>query len=260
MAQPKPKEAPRGAVLLPPKKEPVRIRISIPPAVGFWFSRLLLMVMVLAVVGVAVREGLRRWPVTDIEVIGRLSVLNPLDLASQLLWVKDENFFSLDVFEVYRQLQGLPLVASVAVRKRWPATLQILVYEDLPVAIWNDHQILTASGKLSAIPAGFDGSSLMKLYGADPVQSDSVRIFRRLQQALGNYGVQVTSMEVNAVRSVDATLSNGWIVRFGRQYFDERLQRLTRLLTTFDGQQIHQVDLRYGKGAAIRWQTTGEAG
>ena len=254
------KEAPRGAVPLPQKKEPFRIRIRVPTFITYYVPRLLLASMVIAVLAVAGREGLKHWPMTDVEIVGRLSVLDPYELAEHVLWIKDENFFSVDVYEVYRELQGLPLVASVAVRKRWPATVQILVFEDLPVAIWNDDQILTASGRLSAIPEGFDTHELMKLYGADPVQSDSVRIFRRLQQALVGTGVQVTSMNVNAVRSVDASLSNGWVVRFGRQYFDERLQRLVLLITNLDGQQIRQVDLRYGKGAAIRWQTTGETG
>lgn len=254
-------EAPRGAVPIPPRREPVRLKLpTIPAGVRYLVPRIVALVLLLVALLGGAREVFRNWPVADIELVGRFDVIDPYELAEQLLWLKSENYFTLDVYDVYRQLRQEPMVASLAVRKQWPSSLQILIYEDVPVALWNDATVLMASGRMVEPPSRLDTSSLLKLYGADPVQSDSLRIFKRLQQALGNYGIQVVSMRVNPVLSVDATLSNGWVVRLGRQYFDERMQRLIALLGVYKAGEISQVDLRYGKGAAIRWSNTGETG
>tara|TARA_R110001592_G_scaffold325638_7_gene605776 strand:- start:839 stop:1612 length:774 start_codon:yes stop_codon:yes gene_type:complete len=254
------KQLPRGATLVPPRREPLtrklKFRVRIPAQV--WLGLVIALLFVGA--GALVRQAYHTWPVKDVVVIGRLNVLSAEEIARQILWVRNESFFTLDVTRVQRQVAAMPLVSRVAVRKRWPDSVELLLYEELPVALWNDEQLLTATGRLSDIPPGFTTTGLMRLYGADPVKNESVKYFRRLQQALNDRGLTVNSMSVNAVQAVDATLSNGWVVRFGRKYFEERLQRLVALLGKLDANEVRQVDLRYGKGAAIRWQTTGVTG
>jgi len=258
------KEPPRGATLSAPPREPVGPRIREALAFRFelpawvWWSLLCIGLLVAVIVGG--NKAYEEWPVEEIVVVGSLEAIDPREIGKSLLWVKQESFFSLDVSKVQQQVVQMPLVGRVAVRKRWPGSVELLIYEDVPVALWNDEYLMTASGRVSALPAEYDAAGLMHLYGAEQSRENAVKVFRRAQQVLVNSGVKVASLNINAIRTVDMTLSNGWSVRFGKQYFEERLQRLVVLLDKLDTEAVRQVDLRYGKGAAIRWNNTGVTG
>ncbi|WP_221799215.1 cell division protein FtsQ/DivIB [Oceanobacter mangrovi] len=256
----KDKLPPAGATLRPEPRQPLRQRFSFRIRVPRFVWIGLFAVLALGSLSWLANDMYRSWPVKDVVVVGELDALNPRDLAASLLWVKNESFFTLDVEKVQQQIAAMPMVARVAVRKKWPGSVELLVYEDVPVALWNDEYLVTASGRISPLPDGYSDQGLMRLYGDEAAKQSSVRYFRRAQQVLQGSGVSVESMNVNAVQSVDITLSNGWVVRLGRQYFEERLQRLQVLLTRLDQKVVQQVDLRYGKGAAIRWNTEGVTG
>lgn len=255
MAKKKP-DIPRGATPRPVAKSARQWRL---PRWNIRWQWLLLPLLVIALTA-GMRWGYQSWPVTAIDISGRLSVWQPAELAQQLAWVNQESFFSLDVEKVHRQLQKLPLVLQVNVRKRWPGTLEVKLYEDVAVAVWNKNGLLSASGMLGAIPPGFDVSMLTHMEGEASQAEQAVRYFRRIQQVLAGRSVRVTHLRVAATGSVQAQLNNGWQVDFGRQYFEERVLRLEALLARLPHDQVVAVDLRYGKGAAIRWQRNQEMG
>ncbi|MCD8521107.1 MAG: FtsQ-type POTRA domain-containing protein [Saccharospirillaceae bacterium] len=249
------KAAPRGAtpVIV---KQPRQWRVTMPVIAWQW----LLVPCLLAGLLAGMRWGYQSWPMSNVEVKGRLSVWNPEDIAERIVWVKDESFFSLDLQKVYEQLSGLPLIMQVTVRKRWPGTLELTVYEDVPMAIWNNDQLLSANGRLSEIPAHLDAGNLARIDGDHRYAEEAVRHFRRIQQSLMHLNVGINRLTVSAVGAVDVELSNGWQVRFGRQYFEERVQRLELLIAQLPENAVVSVDLRYGKGAAIGWRPVQEMG
>lgn len=243
------KEAPRGAT---PRKEktPRQWNVRLPRIQLQW---LLLPVFVVGLAAVG-HWGYHRWPVTAVEVQGRLSIWQPKTIAEQLMWVKEHSFFSLDLVQVRRQIEQLPLITQVVVRKRWPGTVEVTLFEDVPVAVWNGDQLLSARGQLSAIPEGLSLDGLAHMEGHRDNAEMAVRYFRRIQQLLAGQAVQVSRLAVTQTGSVQAELSNGWSVEFGRQYFEERVQRLALLMQKLPQDAVQTVDLRYGKGAAIAWR------
>lgn len=249
------KAAPRGAT---PRevRQPRQWRITMPAIAWQW----LLLPVFLAAVIAGVRWSYHSWPITSIDVQGRLSVWQAEDIAGKIVWAKDESFFSLDLQRVYQQISALPLIMQVTVRKRWPNTLEVSLYEDVPMAIWNGDQLLSANGRLSEIPAHLDGAHLAQIDGDRNYAEAAVRHFRRIQQSLGHLNIGINRLTVSAVGAVDVELSNGWQVRFGRQYFEERVQRLELLIAQLPESAVTSVDLRYGKGAAIGWRAVQEMG
>lgn len=248
-------EAPRGATLTP-RKRPVRTwSLHIPKAVPVCLAVAFLMLGL----GVLVRDHADYWSITQVDVAGEFSALTPETIAKALLVYKGTSYFELDVRRVRKNILQLPLVARVAVKKRWPDTLEVVVLEKVPVAYWNDNEVLASDGSVSVRPDGFLRKGLPYLRGRISEHDTLVRSYRRVQQVLAANGIAVDKMIMNDVQSLEARLSNGWAVRFGRQYFEERLQRLSRLIPNLGTGDVQYIDLRYGKGAAIRWQETGEA-
>ena len=90
MAKKKP-DLPRGATPRPVAKLARQWRL---PQLNIRWQWLLLPVLVSALVA-GMRWGYQSWPVTALDVGGRLSVWQADDIARQLAWVNGESFFRL---------------------------------------------------------------------------------------------------------------------------------------------------------------------
>lgn len=56
---------------------------------------------------------------------------------------------TLDVNEVQQQLERIPWLRQVTVRKQWPDELKIHLVEYVPYARWNDSQMVDDAGGFS---------------------------------------------------------------------------------------------------------------
>lgn len=251
-----PSREPRGATPIKPKRPKRTISLSLRVPRPVVVS--LLAVAVIFSAGAGLRQQIKQWRITRVDVNDDLVFLNVQDVARSVLVFKGMFFFDVDVSQVRRNIFELPMVGQVTVVKRWPDTLDIRVSEKVPVAYWNQNQLLASDGSLSLKPEGFSNHSLPQFSGDAAWRETLVRSYRQAQQALAVHNISVNHLSMNTVQSLEAQLSNGWTIRFGRQFFEERLKRLNVLLLNLSGKNVHHIDLRYGKGAAIRWTDTGE--
>ena len=234
------------------EKQPLQLRL--PRVHIYWFAIPLLF----AALFFSGRWVYLSWPVNTVEVNGQFSLWKPGLIVGQLEWLTDESFFSADLQQVFQQVDDLPLLNVVSVKKRWPDTILINVHEDVPMAIWNGEEILTVGGDILPRPGFVSGDKLARMRGNTHYAESVMRNYRRLHQMLKNSGVSVLELEVSDVGSITGKLSNGWSVAFGRQYFEERMKRLELLLKTLPHKDVAGIDLRYVKGAAIKWLPVGE--
>ncbi|NRA23908.1 MAG: FtsQ-type POTRA domain-containing protein [Oleispira sp.] len=193
------------------------------------------------------------WPVEQVEIEGEFRYWQAQDLAKQLFWVKEQNFFSLDVRKVKQEVEGLALIKSAQVKKVWPDTLFVKFKEDIPVAGWNQQTLLNPNGEELILSGRFDASGLPKLFGPEKKIEQVMRQFQRFQSRLSAVDASLVSVTMNSVGSWQIELENGWAIHLGRQQLEQRLERLIELLKILPQEKVAVVDLRYGKGAAIKW-------
>lgn len=193
------------------------------------------------------------WPVENIEIEGEFRFWQAETLAKELLWVKEQNFFSLDVREVKASIEHLALIKSAHVKKVWPDTLLVKFKEDIPVAVWNQETLLNPQGEELVLTNQFDSTGLPRLFGPNKKTEQVMRQFQRFQSRLLAVDVAMVSLTMNKVGSWQIELENGWTIRLGRQQLEQRLGRLIELLKVLPQEKVAVVDLRYGKGAAIQW-------
>ncbi|MFC3681145.1 cell division protein FtsQ/DivIB [Bacterioplanoides pacificum] len=218
----------------------------------------LMLPLVIAGLFFSVRWVYQSWPINSVEVTGQFSLWQPQQIAQQIAWLKQESFFSADLQQVYDQINDLPLLKVVKVKKQWPGTVWLQVHEDIPLAIWNGDELLTLGGEMLPRPGFVRGDNLARMRGNTQYSESAMRNYRRLHQMLQGSDVSVVELEVSDVGSIRVLLSNQWSVNFGRHYFEERMRRLGLLLRTLPQEQVAGIDLRYGKGAAINWHPPGE--
>lgn len=218
-----------------------------------WFIQTTFIVCVLALSGWGLQQVRWGWPVKNVEVEGEFRFWQAEELARQLLWVKEENFFSLDVRQIKTNIEQLALIKSAQVKKVWPDTLLVRFKEDIPVAIWNQATLLNPQGEELILSDHFDSAKLPKLFGPQKKTEQVMRQFQRFQSRLLAVDAVMVSLTMNKVGSWQIELANGWMIRLGRQQLEQRLERLIELLKILPQEKVAVVDLRYGKGAAIKW-------
>ena len=193
------------------------------------------------------------WQVAQVEIEGEFRYWQPRQIIEQIIWVKKKNFLTVDVREVQQALEALSLVKSAKVKKVWPETLLIQVKEDIPVALWNGQFLLNPLGQELPRPENFETDNLPQLSGRDAQAEEVMRHYQRFQSRFEPIDEKIEALEVSDWGNWQMTLSNGWSVVLGRKDIEQRMLRLMKLIQTLPAEQVEKVDLRYGKGAAIKW-------
>jgi len=241
----------KGATRLE-KKAPFSFR-QLAGIVPLWFVQSFFVASLLVLSGWGLQQVRWGWPVKQVEVEGEFRFWQAENLVKELLWVKDQNFFSLDVRQVKANVEQLALIKSAEVKKIWPDTLLVKFKEDIPVAVWNQKTLLNPQGEELILPNDFNAVGLPRLFGPERKTDQVMRQFQRFQSRLSSVNAAMVSLTVTTVGSWQVELENGWTIRLGRQQLEQRIERLIELLKILPQEKVAVVDLRYGKGAAIQW-------
>ncbi|MCG6200365.1 cell division protein FtsQ/DivIB [Psychromonas antarctica] len=201
-------------------------------------------------------------PLTSLILTGTIDHISEDDVRLVLNDQKDRlNFFTLEIAQIQQQLENLPWVYSVSIRKNWPDTLKIHIVEQSIVAIWNERALLNRFGEIIiASPDTLLGRKVA-LYGEDEFANDILTSYMKINQLLKVNNFKVASLSSNKRHSIDIVLENGIALRLGQE---QKLDRIQRFLSVFpliekkyDVKTIDYVDLRYDTGFAIGWKKTG---
>lgn len=166
-------------------------------------------------------------------------------------------FFQLDVDGIQRQLQNLPWVQQASVRRAWPDSLVVTVYEQQPVAQWGDDGLLNASGELFHPPLVVHGD-LPRLNGVANSERLLLQRMRDVNEMVQPLGLRVSSMSLDQRRAWDIELDNGLQLKLGREQEIRRIQRFVQFyprLLALRAADAKVVDLRYPNGFTVLWHT-----
>jgi cell division protein FtsQ len=168
------------------------------------------------------------------------------------------NFFTVEIVQIQKELEMMPWVYSVSIRKRWPETLKIHVVEQSIVAIWNDTALLNRFGEIVNVAPDLASRQYVALYGSDEQAVDVLNTYMKLHQLLKVNKFYIVSLSSDQRQSTSLTLNNGIILRLGKE---QKLDRIQRFLTVYplmgkkyNVNEIDYIDLRYDTGFAVGWK------
>lgn len=172
------------------------------------------------------------------------------------------NFFSLNLEVVRGELEKLPWVRKVELRRVWPARLEVKVEEHRPAARWGEGrgELVNTFGEVfAATPPEDELGALPLLYGPSGTAPEVLKRYGELVgsfQPLGQRPVQVT---LSPRLAWQLKLDNGMLVEMGREQpkspVGVRLQRFIEVypeLVAKRAARTSVVDLRYPNGFAMR--------
>ncbi|MDJ0034946.1 cell division protein FtsQ [Pantoea allii] len=233
-------------------------------------ARLFGIVFLLMVMGVMIAGGLvvlkwmndaSRLPLSKLVVTGQLHYTTHDDIRQAILSLGSPGtFMSQDVNIIQQQIERLPWVKQVSVRKQWPDELKIHLVEYTPVARWNDSHMVDSDGVSFSVPANHMGKeTLPMLYGPEGSEKEVLAGYHSMDDVLKarKFTLKVASM--TARRSWQLVTSDDVRIELGRTDTMKRLNRFIELYPVLlqqgqnEHKRINSVDLRYDSGASVGW-------
>ena len=203
--------------------------------------------------GIVTRD---RWPIRWLEVNGSFERVSAEQLRASLAPVLHSGFFTLDLQQLQSAAARLSWVASVQVHKQWPDTVKVAVQEYVPLAHWNRGRLISDAGVTFEVPEADELQGLPWLEGPPERLDDVLQAWADYNQRLLRQGLEVQRLSLDRRGSWSMELSNGTLLRLGR---DQPQQRLERLMQSWQPLLANrqtaprEVDLRYTNGFAVQW-------
>jgi cell division protein FtsQ len=197
-------------------------------------------------------------PIRYVRVEGTFQHLEPVDVRRALLpLVIDAGYFSVVLPAARDAVEALPWVESASVQRIWPDTLVVRIDEQQPIVRWGNDSLLNARGERFS-PKNTDAfQALPLLHGRDGQEKELVSMLNKIMPEFSDKGLTVAALTVSERRAWTVRLTDGLLIKMGRQRPWKALDRFLRaihLLKKAHIRAIESVDLRYPNGFAVSWK------
>ncbi|AIN47434.1 cell division protein FtsQ/DivIB [Candidatus Palibaumannia cicadellinicola] len=200
-------------------------------------------------------------PLSKLVIVGKLCYTTHNDICQSIMALGvPGTIVTQNVNVIHQQIQKLPWIKQVSVRKQWPDKLKISLVEYVPVARWNDLYMLDNSGqKFSCLTDQRTLGSIPMLYGPQGSEIDVLMGYTNMNQLLKLVNCQIKIVSMSARYSWQLILQDDIKLTLGRK---DRIQRLQRFIDMYpillqqawkNHKRISYVDLRYQSGFAVGW-------
>ncbi len=252
------KPAQRGASRLV-QREPLSARL---PRPNFNVVKRILWPLLLLTLAVGLYELGQRLvpyadrPISKVSVRGDLTYVDQLAVQERMAPFVEANFFKVDLDGLRQDLEQMPWIAHVEVRRVWPDQVTVHLEEHLPIARWGDEALLNNSGQAFAPSDLARYEHLPQLHGPKRAQQRVMQQYQMLSQMLRPLGFSIERLELRARGSWFVTTGQGVELLLGRDQIIEKMRRFTAIYQQAlaqESEKIARIDLRYANGLAVAW-------
>lgn len=217
----------------------------------------LILLMVLLIAG-----GRTLWlwldrPIERVSIRGELTHVSAGYLRKELSpLIEGESWLSVDLGELRRRVRNIDWLAEVRVSREWPDTLSFELFEQEPVARWNDSRLLNPMGEPFAAGPVSPPEDLPDLAGPEGSGAEVLAYYDKLRPRFSSLDLEISQLRLEARGAWRFQLNDSVWVMLGR---NDRNARLSRLSAAWQRQlsgqasQIRYIDLRYPNGVAVAW-------
>ncbi len=204
-------------------------------------------------------------PVKNVQVPGEMYFL---DKEAVKLTVKNNisgGYFTVDLNNVREILLQEPWIKNVSLRRQWPASLDVLIDEQVPVAYWNNDGYISEKGDVFK-PVFIDKElNLPNLNGPEGQHNNVWKFMNTLYKETALLNYEVVRLKLDDRRAWQLVIAghygeeNAQIeVKLGRFDTEKRMQRFVSILPALTikngllGNNIKVIDMRYPNGFAVQ--------
>ncbi len=162
------------------------------------------------------------------------------------------NIFKVNLNRVKKRFEQIDWIEQAQVSRIWPDTVAIRISERVPVAYWNDVNIVDENGKIFTAQLA---EPLPHFYGPSASERTMVETYAQIAPLLAGAQLQLKRLIYSDRFAWQLELSNGITVKLGREDTVARVARFAEYWQTVlkpQETQLLYVDMRYQKGFAIK--------
>jgi cell division protein FtsQ len=202
----------------------------------------------------------RYFPVQYVQVYGA-NHIDHQELQNLLRPLVTHNFFTVDMELVQDRLRQFSWVEDIAIRRIWPDSVEIVITEHQPIAIWHDGSLLSANGDLFSQGEYDSPFPLPQFMGPDGTQATMLQFFNDFNRELSPLHAKITQLELTPYQMWRLKLDNGIGLRLGHKNILTRISQFVKVYPKIIGDKakdVEYIDLRYPNGMAVRWKDAKE--
>ena len=186
--------------------------------------------------------------VQNIEVINN-HLVNKNNIIEKLTHIYEKNILFIKRDDIETSLKSINFLEKIEVKKKYPNTIIIKIYETKPVAILfkkNDKYLLDSSSNLIPFNENMFIGDFPSIFGKE-AELEFINFFNQLKN--NNFPKKrVKNFYYFQIGRWDLQLLNGQIIKFPANKTTEAIQQSVELLTRKDFKNYNIIDLRvHGK-------------
>ena len=219
--------------------------------------------LIILVFGCLISTAYFVWRNLDVEIEkfhirGNLTAKEQILVADLLAEQEFGGLLSVDLDEVRLLLDGMGWTRDVTVRRIWPATLDISLVKETPVARWGEGMFISPAGNLLELPDAYPKLPSFEVGVSSP--REAMKVFRLVSHLAALSQQKVVALRQDMHGGWRVTFNSGVEVFLGTGRLSERMQRFNKVFKGLRGQgsAITYMDLRYHNGVAVRYKTSTE--
>jgi cell division protein FtsQ len=199
-------------------------------------------------------------PIQHVRVEGSFKYINKMAIKKKLLPLVTTGLFATDIQAIQAEAIAMPWIEEVKIKRVWPDTIDVRIYEQQPIARWGTDNLLNVRGEIFKPNEIEKFSFLPRIEGPKGSEKKLLETMQGLQLALEGQSLGLREFIVNERRSWKLLLENDMELQLGKL---EQLQKFQRLMKTLpilaqseiNGfEKIKKVDMRYPNGFAVTWK------
>ena len=182
--------------------------------------------------------------ITQVEVTNNYRIDKSL-IFKRLKYIYNKNIIFLSNRDILTHLIDIDYLERIEVKKKYPDTIVIKIYETEPVAILykeKDKYILDSLSNLIALKESLDEKELPKVFGLE-AETDFINFFNQLRSNKFPKN-KIKSYTYFQINRWDLKLINDQVIKFPPEKREEAIQRSVELLDREDFKKYKVIDLR----------------
>jgi cell division protein FtsQ len=193
--------------------------------------------------------------VEHVNIEGDITHISKQDVLVAVNRYISESLLLVDMVQIKAELESMPWVRSVSIRREWPDTMVLNMVEEKAIARWGNAQLLNQDGRIFSPQSIVGLEQLAILSGPDGSERQVMEQYQLFNQLLYQRGLKIAEVTLNERGAWNLMLANGVDIHVGK---DDVMSKMRRLVGFIDPEFLEQmpaiesIDLRYTSGIAVK--------
>ncbi len=197
------------------------------------------------------------FPISQVDIKGNFSRSQRKTLKNIINPFARKGFFDVDLKKTQTEIQSLPGISQVQIKRVWPNRLIITASSEHAVANWSNGKLLNNYGEIFyAKSLKTSVENLPKFLGSENSTIKILDNYQKMSRILQLLGRKIKVIALSSVGSWFIKLDNGMTLQLGQNDVLNKLSRFVKVyhkvFKTSLAAKFKKVDLRYAHGMAVR--------